>query len=53
MTWWEGATNAVDRCIIEWDLRDWWDIDDRLRGTVPPWLIRERLALFHAQKVAA
>ena len=53
MNWWAGTTNAIDRAIIEWGLRDWWDIDENLNGTVPPWLIRERLAAFHAQRSVA
>ena len=43
--WWEGPTNAIDRCIIEWNLRDWWAIADRLPN-IPVWLIRERLASY-------
>jgi hypothetical protein len=50
VSWWDGPINAIDRCLIEWGLRDWWEIDEALKGTVPTWLIRERIAAFHAQR---
>lgn len=49
--WWDGATNAIDRLIIMFEL-DAIEISWRL--DVPIWMVRERFARYHGQyEVAA